>query len=185
MFGIALTALCLNRDHWHHTVTSLLNSSFTKHLKKQVLSHVPQCCTGFSQLHKLLSDDAVGEGGGPAQPLALHLKATSFVIGHAPAIDLQIRLEKLPNFLLGLQLPVRLTWTREERDSEGKWKNPNVFVVQIQNKDFISYFLIKQMYFIHRYNKLWLLATNYQGFNWQRHEWISSSPENDHYFVNV
>lgn len=71
--------------------------------------HVPQCCTGFSQLHKLLSDDAVGEGGGPAQPLAFHLKATSFVIGHAPAIDLQVRLEKLPNFLLGLQLLVRLT----------------------------------------------------------------------------
>lgn len=93
----------------------------------------------FSQVHKFLSDDAVGEGGGPAQPLALHLKATSFVISHAPAINLQVRLEKLPNLLLGLQLPVWLTWTQEERDSEGKWKK-NVFVVRIQNKDSVYYF---------------------------------------------
>lgn len=68
------------------------------------------CCRGVASLR--LSDDAVGEGGGPAQPLALHLEPTAFVVGHAPAVHLQVGLKKLPDPLLGLQLSVGVTCTQ-------------------------------------------------------------------------
>lgn len=61
-----------------------------------------------------LSDGAVGEGRGPTQALPLHLKPTAFVVGHTFAVHLEVGLHQLPNPLLGLELPVRLTWTQRQ-----------------------------------------------------------------------
>lgn len=64
---------------------------------------------------ELLSDGAVGERRRPAQALPLHLEAAAFVVGHAPAVHLHVRLEDVPDLLLGLKLLVWLTCTQTGR----------------------------------------------------------------------
>ena len=55
----------------------------------------------------------IGQSGSLDNSLALHLEGRPFVGGHAFPIGADVRLQRLPHFLLGVQLLVRCAWKRE------------------------------------------------------------------------
>lgn len=68
-----------------------------------------------------LSDATVPHGRSFANSFPSDLERSPFVIGHALVISAQIRLHLLPHFPLGVQIFIRLTWIRQQRDKQVSW----------------------------------------------------------------
>lgn len=106
------------------------------------------CCAAGCSL-VALPDDAVGQWRRPAQPLPLHFKAAAFVLGHAPAVHLHVRLKDLPDPLLGLELLVWFTCGHRGGGSalfrlsrEPSKNNSNCFCFQISANQLSLMFLV-------------------------------------------
>lgn len=65
-----------------------------------------------------LSDASVAHGLSFANSFPSDLEGRPLVVGHALIISAQIRLHLLPHFLLGVQVFIRLTWIRQQRDKQ-------------------------------------------------------------------